>query len=268
MLANQGSFRLDKSDPKSQLPTVRLAHPMLLGGGNFTDVETFEGWEARHPEFQSASIKYKLARFFLPDYLLGWAGDLYLSRELSLPVGISNPLQSRVLHLSGPRQAEGEIVFKLQLPVINGLAPKDLLAIRESEHDAFEAFRSSLRMAIRERLSVGGSEPSNVAQEISQDVIQPALNNIERRLASAQSVLSRKHGLTSTLTAFGAVCGFMGHIELAGALFVASAVSAVDSEKKMVEDKATIESSDMYWLWKVKHEGHKNHNKRRRATRR
>jgi hypothetical protein len=86
---------------------------------------------------------------------------------------------------------------------------------------------------------------------VRSEFIEPELADIERRLRLANRALSAK---TGAVFAVGTVVTSVGLI-IAAPIVVAGGVAAsggvVPSILKYVEDKASLETSDLYFLWQA-----------------
>jgi hypothetical protein len=206
------------------------------------------------------SLELTLAKEVIKQHHLAAASDLFAAERLHLPLGANVRFETRVMAAIRPMAPTLEqIAFQLRLPVVDGLSTKDLLALREEEGDAFDAFRSSLREAIQERIRIG--EPSNtdsLAAEVEQDVIEPALIDIQRRLAAAEKLLNKKQSVNVALAALSTVCGLVGQPELGMGVYLAAGGSAVNAEFKYMEEKRDVSLEGMYFLWSAKQHATKN----------
>jgi hypothetical protein len=176
---------------------------------DFTAHEDHLHYELRHPALRRrfiGTVPYRKptvsAKRRAADYAVGYCmtqliSDIRTARSMSLPLGIDYPIYERMLERAAKAQAptEADVAFHLKLPVLDGVEPELLLKIRRDESEHFEAFRDSLRGAIRERLDGQKTgDPQKIAKEVKREIIDPALNDIERRLMEARKVLVSKLG--------------------------------------------------------------------------
>jgi hypothetical protein len=98
---------------------------------------------------------------------------------------------------------------------------------------------------------IGSTSPKAIAFAVRSEFIEPELADIERRLRLANRALSAK---TGAVFAVGTVVTSVGLI-IAAPIVVAGGVAAsggvVPSILKYVEDKASLETSDLYFLWQA-----------------
>ena len=217
-------------------------------------------------------LEMTLARSIVNRYWLNAANDAYAAHSAALPLGLGIRLEARLAKLQGNTPSPADIAFNLNLPVVDGLPVKELLALRDAEQDAFEAFRDSLSHAFKERLANVehiGMDADYIASEIRADVVDPALHKIEQRLHAAQGVLQRKHLYNIGMAGLATVCGIFGEVPLASALSVAAVVGGVAAESKLTEEKRDITLESMYFLWQAKkHAQKKSGSKRVKAGKR
>ena len=226
---------------------VVLVHPLLSNGSYAVRPENVPA-----PEFPGEPLKRRVAREVLRHHWLGAASDIFESQVLGLPLGASIPYEMRVIHELAPNVTPADVAFQLTLPVLKGLQPNELLAIRSHEGESFEAFRNALRTAARERIASSPSaDPAMIAREIEEDVILPSLEEIRRKLATAERVLLKKHLVSLGLGGFATTCGMIGAAPLASALAVGSAAGMVAAQTKVLEERRDVSLSDMYFLWKT-----------------
>jgi hypothetical protein len=127
--------------------------------------------------------------------------------------------------------------------------------------------RNSVRLAIRERIRAGAIDnPEAIAKEIVEDVIEPALIDIRRRLAAAKEVLDKKHQVTAGLAGLGTIRGLFGS-PLAVPLAATAAGLGAAAEHKAIEEKREAQMSNMYFLWKVDQDSRTSKRRRTRKSR-
>jgi hypothetical protein len=146
---------------------------------------------------------------------------------------------------------ESDVAFNLQLPTLNNLPLSELLKIRQDEWVYFDRFRQSLKEAIRQRVSSDAASPAVVAEQIYEDVIEPGLNDVTRRLDVVQKALDRK---LATGIAIGGLITTVGVITGAPLIIgagIAAMGSSVPVAQKYFDDKGSIELADMYFLWRL-----------------
>jgi hypothetical protein len=184
-----------------------------------------------------------------------FASDVLRSRAYSAPLAVHNDLHGNWLQ-GNAVVSESQVALSLDLPVLRHISPKEIALVRKEEGAAFEAFRIALRRAIRERVAAASSGDTNesIAREIAQDVLAPAVLDIERGLQAAQRTMARKSSSRVAVGMVGAAAGLLtgfpeivtGALGLSG--FTASLVPVKDEYDKA---KAEIEIKDMYFLWKA-----------------
>jgi hypothetical protein len=104
---------------------------------------------------------------------------------------------------------------------------------------------------------IGSTSPKAIAFAVRSEFIEPELADIERRLRLANRALSAKTGAVFAVFAVFAVGTVVTSVGLiiAAPILVAGGVAAsggvVPSILKYVEYKASLETSDLYFLWQA-----------------
>ncbi|WP_416956128.1 hypothetical protein ACNKF0_04535 [Nocardioides sp. T5] len=226
-------------------PLVRLSHPWWESSQVLpVDVDAEITDEMLH-EAASAVVGSNL--------FMGVA-DVAAARRLGVPLAASAALQDELVHQApDPEIQAGLVAFHLELPYLEGVSTKELLQIRTDEWTYFEQFRNSIRLAVRERVQAGAVEnPSQVAAEIHEDVIQVDIARIISRLAAAERAWSRKTGASVVVGAVTTTVGLLTAAPLViGAGVATMAGSAALPMTKYFEDKQQVELEDMYFLWRL-----------------
>lgn len=193
------------------------------------------------------------------EYLARVSADVITAHELNLPLGATKGLQGRLLESIRPIAA-GEVLFHLELPVLNGVPTRALLELRSQEADSFKQFRSSLRVAATERIKQGESHNTQlIAKEIELDLIGPALDRIRHRLAASETALLKKSGVSLFLGTLATTCGFLAGLPPNVSLPVGLAVTAGatgNATQKYIEEKQKIALDDMFFLWQATEHAH------------
>jgi len=209
--------------------------------------------------FSDKTVKRAIARDVVKRYAAHLVSDVATAHHAGAPLGAAVWLHGQLLRESARETTPAEIIFNLSLPVIEKVPIDVLLKIRKGDGDAFERFRDSLRKAVTARMREGPN-PTRVADEIRQDLIEPELVRVRQRLASAEEILQKKAvvglGLGSLMTTCGLLAGAPPSLAVTGG--VAALTSVVGSAgQKYIDDRREVELSDMYFLWKAG--AHKNH---------
>ncbi|NOK11871.1 hypothetical protein [Corallococcus exercitus] len=230
---------------------VFFKHKMLKNGRVFVNND-----QIPKPMGKGESVLRRVARVVLRKHWLAAASDVFESRALGLPLGAGIEFEMRVVSELSGGVTVNDVAFHLELPALKGISVKDLLALRQSERESFDAFRNALRQAAKERIAnAAGSDPAKIAQEIRQDLIEPSLNVISRKLIAAEAILKRKQVLNLGIMGLATACGVLGQIPLATALFGGATAAAVAAHVKAKEERHEIALNDMYFLWTA-HEAH------------
>jgi hypothetical protein len=200
-----------------------------------------------------------LARQVFAEYMVDLTADVSAARDYGLPLGSVLAFPGRILQMSRPPSVE-DVVFQLQLPVLEGIPARDLIAIRLKESEYFENFRDALRRAARERIGLGPDISATlIADEIRTDLVEPELARIKARLAASESTLAKKVGVGLFLGTVATTCGVLYGLtpEMAisagtGTAITATAVAGL----KHLDSKEEVSLNDMYFLWRAAEHAH------------
>jgi hypothetical protein len=225
---------------------LRLVHPDLYEGMAVEPIEYLKARSGKHEE-----IEHALAMRVVENHWLGAATDLYTASSMKLPIGMGIGLETRLATATPDSTSAEEVAFNLDLPILDGLPIRELLALRESEGDAFEGFRDSLTMAIKARLATEHGDPAEVAREVQADVITPALHRIDRRLHAAEGVLRKNHRYNIAVAGLATFCGVFTSPDVASVILAAGLTGAAIVESQFTSEKRDIAMEDMYFLWKA-----------------
>jgi hypothetical protein len=188
------------------------------------------------------------------EHLTELTSDVRAAHELKLPLGTVVGIQGQMLSASGPVTVP-DVVVQLSLPVLDGVSTKDLISVRNQEHESFIRFRTGLRAAIAERLSNADSETSqSIAEQVRLDYIEPALNQIRQRLVASEKALAKKSGVSIFLGAIATTCGLLCGCPPAVAVpgGVAPVVIGTGvAAHKYIEEQLQVSLEDMFFLWKA-----------------
>lgn len=222
------------------------------------------------PEFSVGSIIYlkrayaerltqkQIERLIMDDgireHLAHLTSDLLASKTYGASLGAVIPFHQQLLRKALPPTLE-DVAFMIELPVLQGVSAKSLIAFRRNEQEAFIRFQSALRTAIQERLKVTGSFSAKVvADQIQTDLIQPRLNEIRALLASSERTLTKKSAASVFLGGLATTCGVLcgAPVAIAVAAGVAASVGGVGAAAAShIDTQTEIQSKDMYFMWKA-----------------
>lgn len=205
----------------------------------------------------SGGIKEAAARSVVEMYVSRVSSDILAARYLRSPFGSDLEYYRVVMNRFSESVTHERVALELQLPVLDGVSPADLLALRSAEGESFERFRAALKKAISARLASDGSADAiAIARDIETDLLRPALMDIEQRLKAAQTVLVRKAAVGLTVGALATTCGLVLGVPTLAVAGVGSAMTALQAEYKYIEERRDVELSDMYFLWRASHVSH------------
>lgn len=156
----------------------------------------------------TAALPTEVARAALNRYTAHLTSDVRTAKRLGLPLGSTVQVDGDLLGITPEAPSPAQVLFNLKLPVLRNVSVRDLLELRESQREYFDRFRLALRMAATERLASGQQEnAAAAASAIEQDVIAPALQDIELHLRAAADTLGAKTRTTTPVAALLTACG-------------------------------------------------------------
>jgi hypothetical protein len=210
-------------------------------------------------EKNKEQAKVHLASEVLKEYMVDLVADVFAARQWQLPLGSAQAFVGRMLQMSRPASV-ADVIFQLDLPVIEEIPAADLIAIRRDQSECFANFRNALRRAAKERLDIHPSDSSaTVAEAIRMDVIEPELEKIRVRLGTAERSLAKKGSVGVFLGALATTCGLLSGVAapLAVSAGVVAALGVVGpAASKHIDDQGASSLSDMYFLWKAVDHAH------------
>lgn len=160
----------------------------------------------------NALARRAVAQDVVGRYVAHLSSDVATAHHSAAPLGSVVWLYGQLLQRSSARITPADVLFKLDLPVLNKVPIETLLRLRRDEGDAFQQFRNSLRKAATERLRDGSSDSARLAEDIRRDMIEPELARIRQRLASAERALGRKAAVGFGLGSLVTVCGLLAGV--------------------------------------------------------
>ncbi len=191
-------------------------------------------------------------------YAAQLVADVQYSRDCDAALGTAVSIHEDLL--IAPRHAvepsEFAVAFNLPLPFIDGLTAKEIIAIRENEHESFNVFREKIRQAITARLDATRDEADSttIAIEIAQDVIAPALFEIENKMKNARDALRRGSGFLLGAGSVATTIGLLGAMPMVGGALIGALMAAPDL-RNYYTAKRQVQNSDLYYMWRLMDRG-------------
>lgn len=194
------------------------------------------------------------------DFFLGTlaalGSDIVAAQKLEAPLGTTGRFRNDIVDVALGEPTTSDVAFQMNLPVLSGISPANLIKLRHDERLSFERFRDALRVAIQERIRVAGDQDAaKIAKDIRSDVIEPALRNIEQRLQAAKTALGNKINTALIVAALPTICGiYTSTLLLAASGLRLATGSVLTATQKYFDEKAALKSENMYFLWQA--QGH------------
>jgi hypothetical protein len=251
-LISEGLYHFERLGPRRF--RVDFSDPLL---------DIASGFEFKLDKGESASeesLRAKVAHSIMHWHISSLEEDLRARHMLAAPLGATVWSHERVLPRIGGVPGAAEILFRLSLPSLAHIPIRDLMAVRAAEGASFETFRSALTKATREMMTNRSiSNPGDAAAEIIREIVEPELARLKQRLHTAQRALARKTAVSVVLAGLTTTCGLLLGVApvITGCAGVGALVSGVGTAAfKYLDEKQSIELTDMYFLWKAL--GHAN----------
>lgn len=175
-----------------------------------------------------------------------------LARQLSASFGQLTAIgDAQLSHLAYQRVAD-EVAYNLSIPIVENLPLKELMALRRNELGEFQAFQAAVRKAIEERVKAISAEDSyRIAQSVYDDVLEPALIDMERKMEKATEVFAKKSAATVTVGTVMATVGLLAFAPIAVPGIVLGAGGLLVNYRELLKDKREVQVADLHFLWKL-----------------
>ena len=152
------------------------------------------------------------------------------------------------------------VALQLDLPFIQGVPASELLKFMRDERPSFDRFQAAMRKAVRERVEKAGDQsPGEIGKRIEQEIIRPGLAEIEVSLNVAKKAFAKKTGAAVGIGSALVTVGVLTAMPLVIAAGVGAAASPMLDAKKFIEERASLESKDMYFLWQLRNHAGRTH---------
>jgi len=212
-----------------------------------------------YPDLDERGLQRLLVDLVFREHLTQLTGDIRVARHFKLPLGAVSHIHGRMLASAVPPTL-ADVVFSLNLPILDGVPTKSLIELRQQEHDAFVRFRSSLAKAVTEQVKQSGARDAQaVAEQIRLDVIEPSLAGIRQRLRASEKALANKAGVALFLGALATTCGVLGGLPPPLAVSggaVATITAANVAVQRHIDERQQVSVDEMYFLWKAVEHSH------------
>ncbi|RAN93335.1 hypothetical protein LAH08_06365 [Micromonospora noduli] len=158
---------------------------------------------------------------------------------------------------SGSKAQVDQVALSLNIPVLDRLKTRDIITLRESEHEHFERFRAVLVEAIAETIDKHENvPPEEIAGLVWRNTIEPSVAEIEAKLKASKRSLALKAAAGLTVGAATAAFGTLAALPFVVTAGIAAASTPLLQAYKFFDDKQAIEVSEMYFLWKAGRHSH------------
>jgi hypothetical protein len=145
-LAKEGNSSITGYDPRKKRARYRFKHP------NMVSVHTGSVSWKKGP-LNSPRLRDAVARSVVDRYMRFLVVDIATARSIDSPLAATVQLHGEMLRALGPKPTIADVAYRLELSVLSGVHPEILIKVRQDEKEYFEAFRTNLRLAIKQRLA-------------------------------------------------------------------------------------------------------------------
>lgn len=173
----------------------------------------------------------------------------YTKASLGVTASVHDDLQDGRFHAV---PSPTDVAFQIPLPFVDEADPKELLRFRAAEWESYDTFHDALRRAIDERLRIHEDHPgdnTDIAIEIANDLIDPALAKLFHKLSLSQRLLAKTASISAGIAAITTTVGVLSSTPLAIGPLVGAAVGVIDY-KRYLADQNALQAEDMYFLWR------------------
>jgi hypothetical protein len=177
-------------------------------------------------------------------------------------LGVAAPAHEQMITSQVMPISEPGVAFELAFPFVDEADPRELLRFRDSEAEAYDTFHNALRLAIKEaiRNSSDGDDPTSIAITVSEDVIEPSLAQISRKLETSLRSITHSSAVSLGVGALSVIAGLLLSPPLTLGALVPIAGGIVDY-RSFLSSRGSIEAADMYFMWKAlgRFQAHRSH---------
>ena len=194
----------------------------------------------------------KWASDYARHYAAYHVGDVTLARANNAALGELGIVRDSAIPKVSPRPTVADAAFNMSLPFIDSLSVKELLAIRSHEAADFQAFRSALKSAIKTRVdSMSEDDSGRMAQSVIDDVLEPALIDMDRKLIRAGEALAKRSAAVVVVGSVLTTVGLLAFAPLVAPGIIVGAGGLVTNINDYLKDRKEVKLSDMYFLWRL-----------------
>lgn len=146
---------------------------------------------------------------------------------------------------NGIRKHASELVLNMELPFLSNISMSDLMAVRQNDGEAFQAFRCELESKFRELRTETDREKIELKiQNIIHELSEVQVAKIEQKIKGL-----RINALAQTGVALG---GLAGSVVTSGLSIAATVIAVANGVRIYSEYREKIKENPAYFLWRVK----------------
>ncbi|MEV6237981.1 hypothetical protein [Lentzea sp. NPDC051838] len=184
--------------------------------------------------------------------------DLISSQRHKLPViDLAEVDWTEILRGRAELSKVEAIALNVELPTLLNVSLRDFVRLEQDESESFTKFQAATRKAVHEALKRHDSaSPTVIAKAVVDEYIKPELADIEQKIKAAKGSLGKKAAASVAVGATVTSIGLATAMPLITTAGIAAAATWLPQLYKFFDDKAGVESSELYFLWKLSQTAH------------
>jgi hypothetical protein len=242
ILKNEGEYSVEDDGDGGSV--VQFGHPTLVSPS-----WTFFGPGEQVPTKDQCAIETVQAA------CLSMVSDVDQSRELGAPLVADMDQSFRLFESTRVVKSTttDDVSVNIQIPMLLGLKSYELLRLRTEFPDEFVLFRSATIDAIKARLAHDvDADPRKVAEEVTREVLEPAVARMNRSLATSMRSFLQMAGLQAAVGGVLTAVGLLDHLPL---LFGGSAlgvggftIAPSGTVPTLLQNRRDVSLDNLYFL--------------------
>lgn len=206
---------------------------------------------------RSEDVRRTVAEKVVDRFTSHFITDMAASRMYRVPLGPVIKMHSDFIGRA-IAQSPARVALSLELPALLGLGAEDLIELRAREAESFSRFQAAVRSALRLQADASpDSDATAIARQIEDDVIRPALSEIDRKLTVFEEARKAKAlrylGRTVVSCSLGLASSVVSPLGMVTAM-AAIGRDTIDVMGTWKDGRPDVASDDYFILWKAREE--------------
>lgn len=202
----------------------------------------------------------ELARSNSRSYVANLISKVTLARLNRASLGQFTEVPIDVSVSRGAKERASSAAFRMVLPFVESATTKEILAFREHEASDFQAFRVALKKSISEKAkSYPDASDDEVSEAVVDEIIEPALIDIDRKLMKASDVLQKRSAAALVVGTALTTVGLLAFAPLVAPGVVVGMGGILANVNDYLKDRKEVRLSDMYFLWHLSNKALRSH---------